>query len=209
MPVLFANGLFDQPWLVAVFIIAGLISNWLMKRRQEQEAARQSKGEESSAPAKPEEEFDLETAMRRLLGEPPAAPPPVPPVIPGEQRPPPLTEARRPETDVLPSQPVWQEETAEGWGEEGEQVRPPLPAGPPTVLPPHGAAAVASEATARVVQCLTQTPTAAGPRPTPEVPTREPRFPTSTRGMQWRNPQNARQAFVASLVFGPPKGFEP
>jgi hypothetical protein len=29
-----------------------------------------------------------------------------------------------------------------------------------------------------------------------------------TRLAAWRDPRNARQAFVASLVFGPPKGME-
>ncbi len=202
MPVHFANGLFDQPWLVAIFIIVGLISNWLMKRRQEQEAARPPKGEASSAPEKPEEEFDLETAMRRLLGEPPPTPPPAPPVIPGEPHPPSLAEARQPDAETVRSGPAWQEEAGEGWGEDSEPLRPPVVSAPPVVT------AVASEAAARVVRRFTQTPASEGQRPSPEVPAREPRLPTSTRGVRWRNPQNARQAFVASLVFGPPKGLE-
>jgi len=31
---------------------------------------------------------------------------------------------------------------------------------------------------------------------------------TGGRAGYWRDPRNARQAFVASLVFGPPKGLE-
>ncbi len=60
MNSLFAAGLFDQPWLVAVFIVVGLISNWLMKRRQEKEGGPPSVGEPQPTPNKPEGAFNLE-----------------------------------------------------------------------------------------------------------------------------------------------------
>jgi hypothetical protein len=210
MPVHFANGLFDQPWLVAVFIIVGLISNWLMKRRQEQEAARRPEGERPSAPEKPEEEFDLETAMRRLLGEPPPAQsaPPPPPVIPGGQRPPPLVDARQSDAEALRSEPAWQQESEEGWAEDGEQ---PRPAPPPLRPPPISAAArgtVPTEAQAQAARRFAQSSAATGERSPTVPPGRDAPSTAEPRTGFWRNPRNARQAFVASLVFGSPKGLE-
>ena len=211
MPVHFANGLFDQPWLVAVFIIVGLISNWLMKRRQEQEAARRPEGERPSAPEKPEEEFDLEAAMRRLLGEPPSSQPaPPPPVIPGAQRPPPRADSRQPDAEELRSGQAWQEEAQEGWAEEGEQPRPtPPPLRPPLVSQSPVGVTVPTEAQAQAARRFAQSHAAGDQRPATVVHGSGSRLHAGARAAYWRNPRNARQAFVASLVFGPPKGLEP
>lgn len=209
MPVHFANGLFDQPWLVAVFIIVGLISNWLMKRRQEQEAARRPEGERPSAPEKPEEEFDLETAMRRLLGEPPPTQSPSPPpVIPGAQKPPPLADARQSDTEAVRSGPAWQEESEEGWAEDGEQLRPPPPLRPPPVAPSSARVTVPTEAQAQAARRFAQSSAPGGGRSAPVPQGRAAPPAAEPRTAYWRNARNARQAFVASLVFGSPKGLE-
>lgn len=210
MPVHFANGLFDQPWLVAVFIIVGLISNWLMKRRQEQEAARRPEGERPSAPEKPEEEFDLETAMRRLLGEPPSsrsAPPP--PIILGNQRPPSLADSSQPDAEVIRTEQTWQEEAQEGWGEDGEQPRSaPPPLRPPTVSTSSARVTVLTEAQAQAARRFVQSSTQASERSATLPQDSNAPSVAEPRTAYWRNPRNARQAFIASLVFGSPKGLE-
>ncbi len=209
MPVHFANGLFDQPWLVAVFIIVGLISNWLMKRRQEQEVARRPEGERPAAPEKPEEEFDLEAAMRRLLGELPSSQSAPPPVIPGAQRPPPLADSRQADAGELRSGQSWQEEAEEGWAEDGEQLRPaPPPLRPPVFSQSAVGVTVPTEAQAQAARRFAQL-NEAGQHPATVVHGGDSRLRAGARAAYWRNPRNARQAFVASLVFGPPKGLEP
>lgn len=209
MPVHFANGLFDQPWLVAVFIIVGLISNWLMKRRQEQEAARRPEGERPSAPEKPEEEFDLETAMRRLLGEPPPTQPPPPPVIPGAQKPPALTDARQSDAEALRSEQAWQEEPEEGWAEDGEQLRPATPPlRPPPVSTSLARVTGPTEAQAQAARRFAQSSAPGGGRSALVPQGRAALSAAEPRTAYWRNARNARQAFVASLVFGSPKGLE-
>jgi hypothetical protein len=209
MPVHFANGLFDQPWLVAVFIIVGLISNWLMKRRQEQEAARRPEAERPSAPEKPEEEFDLETAMRRLLGEPPPAQSSPPPVITGSQRPPPLADARQSDAEALRSELAWQEESEEGLAEDGEQLRSaPPPLRPPSVLASSARVTVLTEAQAQAARRFVQSSAKASERSATILQGSNAPSVAEPRTAYWRNPRNARQAFVASLVFGSPKGLE-
>ena len=83
MNTLFAASLFDSPWLVALFIIVGAISNWLMKRRQGKEAESGQEVKPPPLPTTPKSGFDLETALRRLLDEEtPTKPPAPPPIIP-------------------------------------------------------------------------------------------------------------------------------
>ena len=80
MNPLFASGLFDSPWMVAIIIIVGAISNWVTKRRQEKQAEQPPEGDEPAPTAsKPTGGLNLEETLRRLMGEEPA---PAPPRIP-------------------------------------------------------------------------------------------------------------------------------
>ena len=186
MNSLLASGLFDNPLLVVIFLLVGAISNWLMKRRQQGGAAEDSPAAPHT-PTKPREEFNLEEALRRMLGEeaPPVAPPP--PIIPRViSSPPSSVEARL------------------GKGEarrRGSRV-----------------AAIAATVTGSVAQAV-EAYEAAAHRITAEgeLNQQAARSLARLRGQsrrtallaaQWRGPQKTRQAFVASLVFGPPKGMD-
>ena len=194
MNTLFAAGLFENPWVVVVIVLGGALVNWLSKRRAEKQADHQPDGEEPSAPAsKPPGEFNLEDALRRLMGEEPPAQSPVPPPIP------------RAAQDELPPEPDWEEE------EQFEPVRqtaPPLRPPPIVVAPTSVTIATISEqeAARRFEQFNEQ-----GRHPATVVSHgREHLSRASKRAAsRWRDPRSARQAFVASLVFGPPKSLEP
>ncbi len=112
MNALFAAGLFDSPWLVAVIIIVGALSNWLTKRRQEKQAEHRPEGDEPSpASSKPPGELNLEEALRRLMGEEPPAP------VPARRH-----SCARPRASCRPS-PDWQEEEP---FQPARQTVPPL-----------------------------------------------------------------------------------
>jgi hypothetical protein len=216
MNVLIAASIFDSPWLLALFILVGVLSNWLMKRRQEKEDADQPSGRPPPRPGQTEEEPDFEAALRRLLGE--KVPPRQPPVVPS---PPPLPRS---------ADPSWSEaEVFEpAWAEEGPEAQPAQPAAfvppPPPVQisapkpPPvpavaatvmsRGADRSPSEAQRRAARRFTQRLQPGG-KAGAATSGAQRRLPVGQRAEFWRDPGNAREAFVASLVFGPPKGLEP
>lgn len=194
MNTLFAASLFDNPWLVAVIVIGGALINWLSKRRAEKQAGQPPEGDEpSSSSGKPPGQLSLEETLRRLMGEEPHAP--VPPPIPRADR------------SELPPEPDWQEE------EPFQPVRETVP----PLLPPLIAVVPASVRTTAVSE---QEEEAARRF---EQFNEQGRHPATAIGHgrgyrsgagrrtapRWRDPRSARQAFVASLVFGPPKGLEP
>jgi hypothetical protein len=190
----FAAGLFDSQWVVVVIIVAGALINWLSKRREAQ-ADKLSEGEEPPpSPGKPAGEFNLEDALRRLMGEEPPAQSPAPPPIPPAPRhePPPVA----------------------AWHEEGSFQRG-APTAPPMRLPPIAAARAGVTAVtvgeqqrqaARRFEQLNEQ----GRHPATVVG--HGRRYRSRAGRRiasvWRDPRSARRAFVASLVFAPPKGLE-
>lgn len=196
MNVLFASGLFDSPWLVAIIVIVGAIYNWLIKRRQEKEAEHPPERDQPAPPAsKPAGEFNLEEALRRLMGEEPPEPAPAPPPIPRAPR------------GELPPAPAWEEE---------EPTQPVRQTVPPLIAPPiavaqasittTAASELQKEAARRFEQLNEQ-----GRHPATVVG--RGRGTRSRAGKRtaslWRDPRSARQAFVASIVFAPPKGLEP
>ena len=77
-----AANLLENPLVLVLILLFGALSSWLMKRRQRNEEANQSEGEEllpsSGSPSRPARQPDLEDALRRLLGgePPPQIPPP-------------------------------------------------------------------------------------------------------------------------------------
>ncbi|MGC3958885.1 MAG: hypothetical protein QM813_13385 [Verrucomicrobiota bacterium] len=177
-----AAGLFDSPWVVIAIVVASSIANWLSKRRAEKNGEVPPSGEQPSAPP------DWEERLRRLLGEemPPAAPPPViRPAGSSNSAPPPLRPARQPATST-------------------RLRRPP----PVEVAPVIGPQSV-KEASAEIQETVSRyelSEMAVKSMLRPAVA----RAPRRTTGMTaaLRRPSAARQAFIASLVFGPPKGLE-
>lgn len=201
MSALFAAGPFDQPWLVAVFIIVGLLSNWLMKRRQEKEAGQQPEAKPPTGPDQPQGEFDLETAMRRLLGE--MAPPqqPVPPPIPAGAAPvKPTPEADWQAEEFVAATPRWKAEAT-------EDQAAPLKTKRPSPTPVRSPAVTVGEDVTQAARRLAELDAIAG-RPVAAGPGGSRSLRRNARAAYWRDSRNARQAFVASLVFGPPKGLE-
>lgn len=208
MNAIFAAGLFDNPWLVAVFIIVGMISNWLMKRRQQKEAEERPEGEPPPLPEEPKKGFDLEAALRRLVDEesPPKQPAP-PPIIPRTQ--PGGTSSKPDWQDDEFDQPErnWTEETREGREsrETAGQMPPPLRSIPAVLVRAEPAILSPTEEQAQAARRFAQL-NEQGRHPAIVVHGGHSR--PGTRTAYWRNPQSARQAFVASLVFGPPMGLE-
>jgi hypothetical protein len=207
MNSLFAAGLFDNPWLVAIFVIVGLLSNWLMKRRQEKETGEQRPEGEPPPVADKPKGFDLEAALRRLLDEeapakPPAAPPVIPHASPGRPPSPPVWE----DEEYVQAERNWMEEARAQVGEKVTPTPPPLP--PVAAVAPRTRftirpTAEQAQAARRFAQLNEQ-----GRHQAVVVHGRGRHSRTGSRLAAWRDPQNARQAFVASLVFGTPKGME-
>ncbi|MCX6914920.1 MAG: hypothetical protein NT167_18020 [Verrucomicrobia bacterium] len=193
MNPLFASGLFDSPWMVAIIIIVGAISNWVTKRRQEKQAEQPPEGDEPAPTAsKPTGGLNLEETLRRLMGEEPA---PAPPRIP------------RAAQVELPPVPAWHKE------EPFQAARHPVPPlrPPPVVVAQASSTTIAAseqqvQAARRFEQLNEQ-----GRHPATVLGRgRENRSPAGKRAAsRWCDPRSARQAFVGSIVFAPPKSLEP
>ncbi len=205
MKFLFAAGLFDSPWVVLAILVGSAVANWLAKRRQEKQADQQDPqppGEESMPPARPSaSEFDLEETLRRLMGEESRPAPRTPPVIPQTPRP-----------DRSPTR---------SWAEEllVPQVPPPRPASPtlpasppPPILPPAIITRLEPAGEVDLSEERFEQLTAQVKKPATVV-THRLGFPAARRGRRgavlWRDARSARRAFVAALVFAPPKSMEP
>jgi len=204
----FAAGIFDNPWLVAIFVIVGLISNWLMKRRQEKESGEQRpEGEPPPMTDKPKG-FDLEAALRRLLDEEaPVKPPTPPPIIPRSSPvEPSSTSDWQDEVFVQPER-NWMEEARAEAREAATQTPPPLPSASVVTTRARITIIKPSEEQAQAARRFAQL-NERGRHPASVVHAHGRHSRAGTRLAAWRDPRNARQAFVASLVFGPPKGME-
>jgi hypothetical protein len=185
MSLLLAAGLFDNPWVVAVILVGGALINWLSQRRQAKEQQKHSGGEVPTAG-----EFNMEEALRRLLGEetpPPApAPPPLPRTTPDATKAPPRRTSRL--------------ASAKASRRTSPGLMPPPVAATRTAVPQ-----TSEQATARFEQLNEQ-----GRHPAQAIDLRHRYHPRGgARVAVWRNRQGVRRAFVASLVFAPPKGLEP
>jgi hypothetical protein len=202
MNLIFAAGLFDSPLVVAVIIIVGALINWLSQRRQQKQQDHQPEEKASPPVTKPQGEFNLEETLRRLLGEeiPPAspAPPPIPRTPHGQHPPPP---------------PVWRGGPASPpmrtRVEDSTAASKPILLAPPIAIARPVAVSVevgqSSEQSALRFEQLNEQ----GRHPATVIDHRHNRrLRTGVRSALWRDRQSVRRAFVASLVFGPPKGLE-
>jgi hypothetical protein len=194
--VIFAAGIFDNPWLVAAILLFTALANWLAKRREQKAPDLAKEGREPpTAENKPEAEFNLEEALRRLMGEEPP-----PRTLP----PPPITNLPRNAPPPLDSRPEVEE-----YYPEQKPAPAPVRLAPVAVAQASMAATTVTEqlqAAARRFEQLNEQ----GRHPaTVTRHTRTHRSRVSRRsGSPWRNPSSARQAFVASIVFAPPKSLE-
>lgn len=187
-----AAGLFDSPWVIIAVVIASGIANWLSKRRAEKNGELPPSDQQPSAPP-PAGPPDWEERLRRMLGEdvPTATPPPTaapPPIIrPATPRsaPPLLRPARQTAPPASPPRP------------------PPVEIVPLIVPQTVKEASAEIEETGRRYELQEAAAKAALLQSIARAPRR-------TNGLKVRlqQPQAARQAFVASLVLGLPKGLE-
>ena len=181
MNTLIAASLFDSPWAVVVIILVGTLVNWLSQRRQRQKPI-ETEGAEPSTPAEPLEKFDVEAALRRLLGqpaEPPAAPPPL------ESRPAQTAATVSPAPPALSS---------------GARVRP--------LASIRNTAAAQLQQARSLPRQPRATPTV-GIIPVVDRRHSARSHPRTHHRWKWHSRQSMRQALIASLVFSPPKGLEP
>jgi hypothetical protein len=188
-----AAGLFDSPWVLIALVVASGIANWLSKRRAEKNGELPPSDQQPSAPP-PVAPPDWEERLRRMLGEdlPPASPPPtaapppiIRPVTPPRSAPPLLRPARQPMPPAPPQRP------------------PPVEIVPVIVPQTVKEASAEIEETVRRYELQEAAAKAALHHSIARAPRRATGLKTSLR-----QPQAARQGFVASLVFGPPKGLE-
>jgi len=211
----FAQGnLFDNPLVLLVIVVLGALSSWLMKRRQRSEAANRRDGDELSpaagAQGRSEHEPDMQEVLRRLLGGEPPPRAPLPPSIP------PLMRDAHPSEDWSDEEQFEPQRTWTNEPQEADQMARQLAQQTAEQSRQRTALAQASatrlearerheKSARRFAQLIEQ-----GEHPATVVSTeRGRRSRTGARGVSlWRDPRTVRRAFVASLVFAPPKALE-
>ena len=206
-----AANLFENPVVLVAIAVVWMLASWLKMRRQRSEADQPPDSDERLPPpgaqGRSERAPDLQEVLRQLLG---GEPPPQAP------RPPPIPRAVR---DGELSQDWSDEEQEGGWRGETQEAyeaaRPPAhqtaePSRPQTALAQASATRIEADerdekADRRFAQLIEQ-----GEHPATVVSTeRGRRSRAGARGVSlWRDPRTVRRAFVASLVFAPPKAFE-
>ena len=180
---LLASSLFDSPWLIIVIMLASAIAKWRSKRRQPEDQ------EGEVQPDEPERrgQTGIERRLQEFLSANPsqtprlsAAPPPVLTGVEDDW----VSRVRR---EILMAQ---------------RQTSHPPAAPTPLMME---ADVVSPEAAKRFVKLADE---AEHPPATIDLIPRWQK-PHNPKAAYWRNARNARHAFAASVIFGPPKGFEP
>lgn len=179
MNVLLAAGLFDSPWLVALIIIGGALVNWLSQRRQEKQRQREEQSSEVAPP--PATPAKGEVDMEEVLRR--LFGEQLPPAKPA---PPPIPTVTRTEP---PPPPVWRGQAA-----SRPRVPPPVATAPPVIPGREWSDGLRGTESVSL--------------PMHSMPARVHRKQASRYSALWRDRSSVRRAFVASLVFGPPKGLE-
>ena len=211
-----AASLFENPLVLAAIVLFGALSNWLMKRRGQKDAdASSTRSVPPTMPGEPGRstgQLTLQDALRQLLrGEPPTPAPSLPP-IPHASHEGQISRAGRNEEQfytereklLLDELPESDEGIRPNGSQVGERSRP-------------AAAPVSARATRVEIHEQRENPdcTAINFNGQAKHPVRAMRTSHARRSIgrpgslpPWREPQAARRAFVASLVFAPPKGLE-
>ena len=210
---LFAAGnLFENPLVLVLIVVLWTLASWLMKRRQSKEADSGPEGGEgapSTSQGRAERKLDMEEVLRQLLGGEPSPRVPPPPPIPAVLRDGQSSEDPSDEKQFA---------LERGWADENE-ASPPAATQQveqaPEALRQHAAQAQASailiaaserhEKAARRFEQLNEQ----GKHPAVASTAHEHGSRTGLRAVALvRDARTVRHAFIASLVFGPPKAFE-
>ena len=209
-----AANLFENPLVLLAILLLGALSSWLMKRRQRNEADNRRDGDElppsPGAQGRSEREPDMQEILRRLLGgEPPPRaplPPPIPPVMRDVQP----SEDWSDEEQFEPQR-TWVNEPQEADQEarqlaqqtaEQSRQRTALAQASATRIEARERHEKSARRFAHLIEQGEHPPTVASTA-------RGRRSRAGTRGVSlWRDPRTVRRAFVASLIFAPPKAFE-
>ena len=183
MHQLLASSLFDSPWLIIVIVLGSAIAKWLGKKRQPEGQEGEGRSDEPELRG----QTALERRLQEFLAKPPQSPRPTP-------APPPLlaefeddwvSQVRR---EILMSQ--------------RKTTPPPVVTSQPLIMESDG---VSPEAAQRFVKLAEE---AEHPPATVDLVPRW-KKPHNSKAAYWRNARNARHAFAASVILGPPKGLEP
>jgi len=205
-----AANLFENPLVLATIVLLGALSNWLMKRRQagtpvspNENESPQVRGQQEASARQP----DLQDIFRQLLGgEPPPAvrPPPIPRVSRDEQSIPAEVDEEQFHSDQM-----WPDESP------GEVLRQPRnQSAERSRRHTVAASSIATrlEADERHENTVRRVVTFDGKAKSPGRAVQAAhRRHSSTGGRAvrlWRDGQIVRRAFVASLIFAPPKALE-
>ena len=205
-----AASLFENPLVLVAIVLLGALFNWLMKRRQ---AGALASSDESKSPPtrgqreRPDRQPDLQDILRQLLrGEPPPAV--TPPLIPHA--------ARDEQTFEGDEEELHREQV---WPGELEEAAAGLPQSLPQTAEHSRRHTVEVSATAtriaggnRLENAIRRAVTFGGKAEHPVGAihaTRRRHSSADKRAVRlWHDRQTVRRAFVASLVFAPPKGLE-
>jgi hypothetical protein len=214
MNTFFAASLLDSPWGILVIVVVGALSNWLMKRRQRSQADERQDSDEPVPTAAAHEparrQLDLQEILRPLLGgEPPPrvpGPPPSPPVLRDAQQP----EGWPDEEQCQPEQGGLDEPQETYEAARPSTIQPAPPSWAHSALTRANAPRIEASETHERAACRFEQLNEQGKySPTVTNPGRGRRSRENTGALGlFRGHRKVRQAFVASLVFGPPKAFE-
>ena len=211
-----AANLFENPVVLVAIAVVWVIASWLMKRRQNSDAANRPDGDEllpppDQTPGRSQRQLDLQDALRQLLGGEPSPQAPLPPPMP------------RAMSDGEPSDGWSDEEQAESegrWtGETQEAYEEARPAAREIAEPSRQHAIALAQTNANRVEAGKRQEEDArrfahlieqGEHPATVVSTAHGHHsrPGARADSLWRDPRTVRRAFVASLIFAPPKAFE-
>jgi hypothetical protein len=207
-----AANLFENPVALLVLILFGALSSWLMKRRHQRGAdASPNAGELPPAPGeqgRSTRQLDWRDAFRQLLGgeSPPQAPPPLPiaRTAPDGQ-----TWPVRRDKEQFHTERLWMDEAQEHDEESGQAGNQAAERSRQhTALPQASATRIEAnkrqEKAARHVASFNEQ----AKHPVRAVSTAHRRHSSGRTVRLWRDPRAVRRAFIASLVFVPPKGLE-
>ncbi len=207
-----AASLFDNPWVILVIVFVGAIFNWFMKRRQAGGLA--PPNENASPPAlgqqrRPTRQPELQDILRQLLGgePPPALTPPVIPQAAHKEQP----SSAEGDEEPFRAERMWPDESQEP--DEGLRQSPNQVAERSRRHTVEASAfPTRLEADDRHENAVRRVGPFDGESRHPGRRMRSAHRPFSSAGGRavrlWRDRQTVRRAFVASLIFAPPKGLE-